>query len=102
MRVEASGVQVGGSAIIRQEEPEKVPFVAEPTKSSAPLAVPQVKKPVRNYPIAGILTAPYPCVVMRDGHRVMEGALIGTAVLVKIEADRLVMKDGDSEFEWKP
>lgn len=102
VRVEASGVQVGGSAIIRQEEPEKVPFVAEPTKSSAPLAVPQVKKPVRNYPIAGILTAPYPCVVMRDGHRVMEGALIGTAVLVKIEADRLVMKDGDSEFEWKP
>ena len=57
---------------------------------------------MRDYPIAGILTAPYPCVVMRDGQRVMEGALIGTAVLVKIEADRLRMRDGGTEFEWKP
>ena len=102
VRVEASGVQVGGSAIVRQEGPEKVPFVTEPARSSAPSAAPPVKKPTRDYPIAGILTAPYPCVVLRDGHRVMEGALIGTAVLVKIEADRLVMKDGSSEFEWKP
>ena len=102
VRVEASGVKVGGAPVARQEEPTKVPFVAEPVKSSAPRAVPPVRKPVRDYPIAGILTAPYPCVVMRDGQRVMEGALIGTAVLVKIEADRLVMRDGGSEFEWKP
>ena len=95
-------MKVGGAPVARQEEPAKVPFVAEPTRTSAPIAVPPVRKPVRDYPIAGILTAPYPCVVMRDGQRVMEGAQIGTAVLVKIEADRLVMRDGGSECEWKP
>lgn len=52
--------------------------------------------------IAGILTAPYPCVVMRNGHRVMEGAQIGTAILEKIEADRLVLSEAGKTFEWRP
>ncbi len=52
--------------------------------------------------IAGILTSPYPCVVMRNGHRVMEGAQIGTAILEKIEADRLVLSEAGKTFEWRP
>lgn len=61
-----------------------------------------VLKPRREYPIAGILTSPYPCVVMRDGLRLVAGAQIGSAVLVEIEADRLVLKEGDHVFEWRP
>ena len=99
-RVDATGVSVGGLAPVRQE-PAKVAFCGEriPETRSAERVQ---KAPQRNYPIAGILTAPYPCVVMRDGHRVMEGAQVGTAELVKIESDRLVMKDGGTEFEWRP
>lgn len=68
-----------------------------------------VKKPPRttssgrtDYPIAGILTKPYPCVVMRNGHRVMEGAQIGSATLEKIEADKLVLSEAGKSFEWRP
>lgn len=59
-------------------------------------------KPRTDYPIAGILTTPYPCVVLRDGLRLAEGAQIGSAVLVRIEADRLTLKEGAREFEWRP
>lgn len=99
-RVDTRGVTVGGQAPVRTES-TPVAFRGERIQEARPKAG-APKAPQRNYPIAGILTAPYPCVVMRDGQRVMEGALIGTAELVKIEADRLVMKDGGSEFEWKP
>lgn len=58
--------------------------------------------PRKEYLIAGILTEPYPCVVMRNGQRLVEGAQIGTASLVKIAADRLTLKDGGETFEWRP
>ena len=68
-----------------------------------------VKKPAKatssghkDYPIAGILTKPYPCVVMRDGHRVMEGAQIGSATLERIESDKLVLSEAGKSFEWRP
>ena len=78
-------------------------------KETAPEAG-DVKKPAvratssgrTDYPIAGILTKPYPCVVMRNGHRVMEGAQIGAATLEKIEADRLVLSEAGKSFEWRP
>ena len=99
-RVDATGVSVGGQVPVRTK-PTTVAFRGERIPETKPKAGEQ-KVPQRNYPIAGILTAPYPCVVLRDGHRVMEGALIGSAELVKIESDRLVMKDGGTEFEWRP
>ena len=99
-RVDALGVKVGGQAPV-QRRPDKVAFCGQPVPETKPTAE-APKVPRRDYPIAGILTAPYPCVVLRDGHRVMEGAVIGTAELVRIESDRLVMKDGGTEFEWRP
>ncbi len=53
-------------------------------------------------PIAGILAVPYPCVVMNDGRRLLEGAPIGSATIVKIEVDRIVLADGGATFEWRP
>jgi len=55
-----------------------------------------------DYPIAGILTVPYRCVVLRNGMRLAEGGQIGNAVIERIEADRLVLKAGATTFEWKP
>lgn len=102
VRVDASGVTVGGIEPPPQVEPVRVAFRGETTPAAKPAARQAPRTPRRDYPIAGILTKPYPCVVMRDGQRVLEGALIGSAVLVKIESDRLVLKDGGTEFDWRP
>jgi len=100
-RLDTTHVSVGGvapaavaeSAFVREVDPE-------------PTGVAKTAKPKgsgrADYPIAGILTLPYPCVVMRGGHRVMEGAQIGTATLEKIEADRLILSEGGKSFEWRP
>ena len=90
-RLVTDGVSVGGPLpTATADEPATAPKrrVAKP---SAP-----------DYPIAGILTAPYPCVVLRNGTRLTEGASLGTAVLVTIAADKLTLKDGGTTFEWRP
>ena len=53
-------------------------------------------------PVCGILTAPYPCLVMRDGRRVLEGATIGGSTIVEIRADSVVVTNSTGRFEWKP
>ena len=55
-----------------------------------------------NLPIAGILTKPYPCVVLVDGSRCLEGARIGRLVLERISAEELVFRSGASVLRWKP
>ena len=100
-RVDASGVSVGGRPVASGPEKRPVAFAGDPLPA-LPTRRPDEKKSRPDYQIAGILTTPYPCVIMRNGHRVMEGAQVGTATLVKIEADRLVLCDGGSSFEWRP
>ena len=53
-------------------------------------------------PVCGILTMPYPCLVMRDGSRVMEGASLGGNVIMKIEADAITVTNAVGRFTWKP
>ena len=53
-------------------------------------------------PVCGILTTPYPCLVMRDGSRVLEGASLGGNVIVKIEADAVTVTNATGRFTWKP
>ena len=53
-------------------------------------------------PVCGILTKPYPCLVMRDGTRVMEGASLGESVIVKIDADAVTVTNSTGRFVWKP
>lgn len=90
-RLVTDGVSVGGPLpTSTADEPATAPK-RRAAKPSAP-----------DYPIAGILTAPYPCVVLRNGTRLTEGASLGTAVLVTIAADKLTLKDGGTVIEWKP
>lgn len=90
-RLVTDGVSVGGPLpTATADEPATAPK-RRTAKPSSP-----------DYPIAGILTAPYPCVVLRNGTRLTEGASLGTAVLVTIAADKLTLKDGGSVIEWKP
>ena len=53
-------------------------------------------------PVCGILTTPYPCLVLRSGARVLEGAAVGDSVVVKIEADAVTMTNAMGRFTWKP
>ena len=53
-------------------------------------------------PVCGILTTPYPCLVMRDGRRIMEGAVIADSVIVEIGADSVTLTNSTGRFTWKP
>lgn len=96
-RLDTAAVQVGGmpAAAVAQTK-----FAAAAPKPPVAATAGAVAR--RDYPIAGIVTKPFPLVVMRNGLRLAEGAQIGTAVIERIEADRLVLRDGKSTFEWEP
>lgn len=96
-RVETKAVQVGGPAPAGTVAAEVAP---DAPKGGRPRAGQERKRIVE--PIAGILMHPYPCVVLRTGLRLAEGAQIGTATIVRIEADRLILRDGKTEFAWRP
>ena len=53
-------------------------------------------------PVCGILTTPYPCLVMRDGRRISEGGTVGDAVILSIAADEVVITNSTGRFTWKP
>lgn len=96
-RVETKAVQVGGPAPAGTVAAE---VASDAPKGGRPRAGQERKRTVE--PIAGILMHPYPCVVLRTGLRLAEGAQIGTATIVRIEADRLILRDGKTEFAWRP
>ena len=48
-----------------------------------------------------MLTKPYPCLVLTDGHRLVEGAKLGKAVILKIEAEKLTLEEGGKIVEVK-
>ena len=58
--------------------------------------------PQNMFPVAGVLTRPYPCVVLRDGHRIVEGGQLGSYTVVRIEADAVELKQGGGKANWKP
>lgn len=58
--------------------------------------------PRNMFPVAGVLTRPYPCVVLRDGHRIVEGGQLGSYTVVRIEADALELKQGTGKTSWEP
>ena len=53
-------------------------------------------------PVCGILTTPYPCLVLRSGARILEGASFGDSVVLKIEADAVTITNATGRFVWKP
>ena len=61
------------------------------------------EKPVQPVlPVCGILTTPYPCLVMRDGRRVLEGGTVGDATILSIAADEVTVTNSAGRFTWKP
>ena len=53
-------------------------------------------------PVCGIFTTPYPCLVLKNGARLLEGASLGGSVVVKIGADSVTLTNSTGRFTWKP
>jgi len=96
--------------------PVSRPVVAPPKPVSPPVVspVPQVlhheaDKPVVKHeesevslPVCGILSTPYPCLVLQDGRRILEGSPVGEWTVVKIDVDSVVITNSTGRFVWKP
>ena len=98
--VDVSGVVVGGVA-------QRHETTADEGRGDLPPAsrVPHLrarKSSTTAFPVCGILTMPYPCLVMRDGRRIMEGAAMGDSIIVKIGADSVTLTNSTGRFTWKP
>jgi hypothetical protein len=97
--VDTSGVRFG---IVRRSD------AAGEVREDAPVGVMGVSRRAAkkssdvSLPVCGILTKPYPCLVMRDGTRVLEGAALGESVILKIEADAVTVTNSTGRFTWKP
>ena len=96
---DVAGVRFGtvskqGASGVGQEE--------NPVVESQTLRPKTKKSTTPSLPVCGILTKPYPCLVMRDGMRVLEGASLGENVILKIEADAVIVTNSMGRFTWKP
>ena len=100
--VDASGVVIV-PRVVRADGSETTDEGRE-SGDSAPRAPRRTSKkpPSTTLPVCGILTTPYPCLVMRDGRRIMEGATIADSVIVEIGADSVTLTNSTGRFTWKP
>lgn len=60
------------------------------------------KSPAPKMPVVGVMTVPYPCIVLKDGSRVTEGAEFGGFVIDRIGADTIRVRGPEGTFEWRP
>ena len=79
--------------------------VADASSGALPASGRRSKKKVPaqpSLPVCGILTVPYPCLVMQNGQRILEGASVGDSVILKITADSVTVTNANGRFTWKP
>ncbi len=53
-------------------------------------------------PVVGVMTTPYPCIVLRNGERIVEGGEFVGYIVDKIGADVILLRKGKTTFEWRP
>ncbi len=85
------------------------PVVVQPAATAAGSAETEPATPppapamaTQRLPIVGVLMTPYPCLVMRNGTRVVEGAEFNGFTVDKITEDTVVLRQGETVLEWKP
>ncbi len=83
---------------------KKEPEVTQPAQVAKPEPVAEEALPPmpKQLPVVGILTSPFPCLVLRNGSRVMEGAEFNGYTVTKISEDVVLLKHGDTIVEWRP
>jgi hypothetical protein len=102
--VDVSGVVFSASALTPSEEAEAAEGDSLSVFKSAGPAKAATASPSQtvDLPVCGILTAPYPCLVLKNGSRVLEGAPFGGSIVEKIEADSVTLTNSTGRFTWKP
>ncbi len=101
--VDVTAVTLDGTIASAQEDSE--PEMVGTASGSKPGSARRAKKTVQaqpSLPVCGILTVPYPCLVMQNGQRILEGAAIGDSVILKIAADSVTVTNANGRFTWKP
>ncbi len=98
------GFDVSGVKLVSPTSP--MPPAAGPAttvqRSSGQTVKRQAKSGQPTLPVCGILTTPYPCLVMRDGRRVLEGGMVGDTTILSIAADSVTVTNSAGRFTWKP
>lgn len=94
VRADCAGVTVG---LPDPDAESDVPAAAAVIAESR-----QAGEAAPSMPVVGILTVPYPCLVLRDGSRVMEGARFGGYTVKTIAADHVVLGGAEGTFTWRP
>ena len=83
-----------------------MPPAAVPVRTVQRPNAPTVQRPAKpaqpTLPVCGILTTPYPCLVMRDGRRVLEGGMVGETTILSIAADEVTVTNTAGRFTWRP
>ena len=94
-RVDCRGVVCGTGT----SEPEySAPIL--PGVTPKPRKAKSVVRP--NLPVCGILTTPYPCLILRNGARVSVGGEFGGCVIERITSDSVTLRNTSGSFEWRP
>ena len=93
---------IGAAAGVDGQETADDTLEAVPASNVRRLTPTHKAAPKPSLPVCGILTTPYPCLVLRSGARVLEGASVGDSVVVKIEADAVTVTNATGKFVWKP
>ena len=104
--------------IVVRKMPEAVPEKSATKEASETLTEKAIEKIAKNkknpaapekprlafakLPIVGVVTTPYPYLVLRNGSRVIEGAEFNGYVISKICEDLILLKKGDEILEWRP
>ena len=98
--IDVAGVSFG---VVPKREASEELSLEEPSDGMSQVSRSVSKKSaLPSLPVCGILTKPYPCLVLRDGTRVLEGAPLGGNVILKIEADAVTVTNSMGRFTWKP
>lgn len=84
----------------RSQSPTAFKAISDESNPFAPPARRGIVPP--KCPVAGIIITPYPCLVMRDGSRLAPGATIGEWTVERITEDEVTIRNGETEFKWKP
>lgn len=93
---------VSATAFARTGEPAKADSVVA---ESVAIARPAAKSPATdgrlrfNQPYAGVIVKPYPCVVLANGLKLVEGASVGGAEIVSIDEEKIVVRENGKLVE---
>ena len=89
---------------LKTDAPTRYQALSEKAAKRHPFMTPPAKPgmPAPKCPVAGVILMPYPCLVLRDGSRAAEGAMVGEFKVEKIEADKVTLKRGGETITWKP